>query len=35
MPSNYGAAEDSGKSLELQTDQSIVREINPEYLLED
>ena len=35
MPSNCGAGEGSRKSLELQRDQSTLREINPEYSLEE
>ena len=36
MPSNCGAGEDSGESLGLQgeSNQSILKEINPEYSLE-
>ena len=34
MPSNYGAGEDFWESLGQQGNQSILKEINPEYLLE-
>ena len=32
---NYGAREDFSDSLGLQGDQSVLKEINPEYLLEE